>query len=971
MKLTGVLLLSCLFIFTASTYCQSPSIEWQTMLGGGGGDYAHAIEQTSDGGYIIAGYSESINGDVTGNHGTTDVWVVKLNNAGTMQWQKSFGGAGWDEGMAIHQTTDGGYMVAGYTLSNDGNASGNHGGMDYWLLKLDGSGNLQWQRTFGGSKNDYALSMQLTPDGGCIMAGHSESSDGDVTGNNGNRDYWIVKVTGAGSIQWQKNFGGSDMDEAYSISVAPDGYYISGWTNSTNGQVAGNHGKDDAWVLKLNLSGDLLWKKCLGGSQFERGWSVRTTPDGGCVVAGFSGSNDGDVSGNHLSMGGFADFWVVRLDASGTMLWQKCVGGMLNVVAYTIDNTPDGGFIVGGSAESPDGDVGCNAGWTDYWIVKLNSAGDLQWAKPMGGTSAEEIYAAHPTADGGFIMTGFSSSSNLAGYHPNTGSTAGDFWTIKLSNVIVPVTAPKISIATASTNVCFNAQVVFTANVINGGIGDTYQWTVNGVNAGPNSPTFTTTSLNNGDVVKCRLSYKTGCGGASGSVESNTITMIVRDAVMPEVTVAASAVSVCAGTPITFTATNKSNSPSPSYQWSVNGTPVGTDSPVFTSSTLANNSVVVCRMTVPQCIGTTKDDSDPITVSVKPFLNPSIIIATTMPTVCASSVAYFTAKATDAGTAPHYRWQINGIDAGNDSPTFSTSALVDGDVVNCVLIPDAAAVCSNTSQVKSNSIKVAVTAALPTSIQISASDNGVCEGSVINFTAVVQNAGSNPQLQWEVNGKKAGTNSTSFSSATLRNGDEVTCVLTAANTPCALAVVLTSNNIHIVVKPKPLVSISPSDTSVMAGTELQLKATVGGSQASFQWSPTNRLANPQSLTPTTVPLQETTQFQLLVKGSNGCEAAAGVKISIRRKLFMPDSFTPNGDGKNDVFRIPAGVALDLKEFAIFDRWGNKLFATHDINQGWDGRYNGQALDANTYVYSISGKEEGRQVAIKGTVTLIR
>jgi hypothetical protein len=193
---------------------------------------------------VVAGYSLSNNGDVTENHGNyDDYWVVKLNGSGEIQWQKCLGGSSDDRAQSIRQTADGGYVVAGYSLSNDGDVTGHYGGRDYWVVKLSGGGEIQWQKSLGGSGYDEAYSIQQTTDGGYVVAGVSNSNDGDVTGHYGGRDYWVVKLSVSGEIQWQKSLGGSRDDYAYSIQQTMDGGYIlAGGSRSTNGDVTGSHG---------------------------------------------------------------------------------------------------------------------------------------------------------------------------------------------------------------------------------------------------------------------------------------------------------------------------------------------------------------------------------------------------------------------------------------------------------------------------------------------------------------------------------------------------------------------------------------------------------------------------------------------------------------------------------------------------------------------------------------------------------
>ncbi|MBX3257764.1 MAG: T9SS type A sorting domain-containing protein [Chitinophagaceae bacterium] len=338
------------------------NIQWQKTLGGRYFDEAYSIQQTTDGGYIVAGNSSSNDGDVSGNHGGNDYWVVKLDATGNIQWQKSLGGTGEDKAKSVQQTTDGGYIVAGYSNSNDGDVSGNHGGYDYWVVKLDTTGNIQWQKSLGGTDTEWAYSIQQTTDGGYIMAGYSASKNGDLTGNHGDYDYWIVKLDTTGNIQWQKSLGGTGRDVANSVRQTADGgYIVAGYTTSNDKNVSGNHGSVDYWIVKLGAAGNVHWKKCIGGSKSEWTTSMQETPDGGYIVAGYTRSNDGQVSGNH----GEADCWIVKLNVSGDLLWQKCIGGADNDYATSIQPTTDGGYIIAGYAETNDGYARTG------WIIKL------------------------------------------------------------------------------------------------------------------------------------------------------------------------------------------------------------------------------------------------------------------------------------------------------------------------------------------------------------------------------------------------------------------------------------------------------------------------------------------------------------------------------------------------------------------------------------------------------------------------
>ncbi len=420
-------LLAGLF-FSSQSKAQTPDIQWQKCLGGTSTDAAGSIQQTADGGYIVAGYTYSNDGDVTVNYGAYDYWVVKLNSSATIEWEKSLGGSENDKANVVQQTSDGGYIIAGYTKSTDGDVSGNHGGVsDAWVVKLDNAGAIQWQKCLGGTGSEYAYSIQQTSDGGYIVAGQTYSNDGDVSGIHGDGDGWVVKLDNTGAIQWQKCLGGTGVDYTYSVRQTSDGGYITiGYTTSTDGDISGNHGDYDVWVVKLDHVGAIQWQKCLGGTGLDKAWSIQQTPDAGYIVAGYTKSNDGDVAGNH----GDYDAWVVKLDNAGAIQWQKCLGGTGSDSGNFIQQTTDGGYIVVGPTTSTDGDVAGNHGGNDVWVVKLDNAGAIQWQKCLGGSDVETAFSIQQTSDEGYIFSGFTTSTNgdVSGNHGGE-----DAWVVKLS----------------------------------------------------------------------------------------------------------------------------------------------------------------------------------------------------------------------------------------------------------------------------------------------------------------------------------------------------------------------------------------------------------------------------------------------------------------------------------------------------------------------------------------------------------
>jgi hypothetical protein len=436
-------------LFSLNSFSQAPTIDWQKCLGGTNDDYnsflyqSDLIQQTTDGGFIICSSTKSNDGDVSGNHGGLDIWVVKYNASGNLVWQKCLGGT-LDEKdnfygpiPTIQQTTDGGFIICGLTQSNDGDVSGNHGGIDIWVVKLSSTGSLVWQKCLGGTSGDAATSIQQTTDGGFIICGWTLSNDGDVSGNHGNGDIWVVKLSSTGNLVWQKCLGGWNSDNAFSIQQTTDGgFIVCGSTYSNDGDVSGFHGGNgnDIWIVKLNASGNLVWQKCLGGSNSEGG-EIQQTTNGDFIICGYTWSNDGDVVGKH----GGSDIWMVKLNSSGDLVWQKCLGGTLNDGADfnltggvpIFQQTTDGGFIICGLTQSNDGDVDGNHGGEDIWVIKLNSSGNLVWQKCLGGTLTEYATSIQQTTDGGFIIGGYtwSNDGDVVGTHGGS-----DIWVVKLSS---------------------------------------------------------------------------------------------------------------------------------------------------------------------------------------------------------------------------------------------------------------------------------------------------------------------------------------------------------------------------------------------------------------------------------------------------------------------------------------------------------------------------------------------------------
>ena len=424
--------LVCIKHYGFKTGMAEPDIEWAKTYGGSNMDQPFSVKQSHDGGYIIAGASGSEDGDVTNLKGNWDYWIVKLDEFGDILWEKTFGGTNAEKAYSIEQTNDDGFIIAGYTESNNGDVS-EALWYDYWIVKIDKLGNITWEHTFGGNNRDQANCIKQTADNCYIIAGNTESSDGIVTNYRGSSDIWIIKINSDGELLWQKTIGGSGWDEAQFIEQTRDsGYIVAGNTSSSDGDFITNHLSDEFCIVKLDSSGNIQWYKTLGGSLAEKAYSILETNDFGYIGVGWTKSNDGDIS----SLKGNSDIWIVKLDALGNLQWERTLGGTMGEMAYSIVQTSDDGFVVGGWTASMDGDVTVNKGQSDCWLVKLDVDGNIQWQKTIGGSQSEWINYLRVNNADAIILVGETTSNDgdVLGF-----SGARDFWVVKISPEGLPL----------------------------------------------------------------------------------------------------------------------------------------------------------------------------------------------------------------------------------------------------------------------------------------------------------------------------------------------------------------------------------------------------------------------------------------------------------------------------------------------------------------------------------------------------
>ncbi|MDD5087635.1 MAG: T9SS type A sorting domain-containing protein [bacterium] len=339
---------------------------WTRMYGGSDDEEAYSVQQTSDGGYVVAGWTDSFGA------GEDDFYLVKTNSQGDSLWTRTYGGGNVEEAFSIEQTTDGGNVVAGRTMSFGA------GYYDFYVVKTDNLGDTLWTRTYGGSSWDWAYSVQQTEDGGYIVAGHTESFGA------GSTDIYMVKVDSLGDTLWTRTYGGSDWDDVFSVQQTTDGgYVVAGYTYSF---VTGS---EDFYLVKTNSQGDTLWTRTYGGSNGEEAFSVRQTADGGYIVAGSTTSFG-------LGTPTWVNSWLVKTNSQGDTFWTRTYGGDRDDRAFSVQPTADGGYIIAGATMS------FGAGQTDFYLVKTGP--DQLDAEPISVIAPKE-YVLHPNFPNPFNAT--------------------------------------------------------------------------------------------------------------------------------------------------------------------------------------------------------------------------------------------------------------------------------------------------------------------------------------------------------------------------------------------------------------------------------------------------------------------------------------------------------------------------------------------------------------------------------------
>jgi gliding motility-associated-like protein len=647
-----------------------------------------------------------------------------------------------------------------------------------------------------------------------------------------------------------------------------------------------------------------------------------------------------------------------------------------------------------------------------------------QWKKNgVNVGTSNNSYTDNTLNNGDIISCVLSSSAGCA--------TAATVNSNSVTMIVNPLLAPTIFITGSGNNICEGAPVTFVANITNGGAVPIYQWKKNGLNVGAGNNIYTDNALANGDIISCILTSNAVCA-TPATATSNNVTMIVNPVVTPALSIIASSMVICAGAPVTFNSAITNGGTAPIYQWKKNGVNVGTNNNSYTDNTLNNGDVISCVLTSSMaCTSINTVNSNNITITVNPVLIPTISIAVSDNTICAGTNVNFTAAITNSGTTPVYQWKRNGIVTGTNTPAYNSAALNDNDIITCELTSSYA--CAAPALVISNPVQMTVDPVLTPAVVISTADNSICKGLPAIFNAAATDAGALPAYEWRKNGLPVGTSSPSYTDNALNNNDVITCIITA-NANCLTTPTANSNTIAMTIFNNPVVVLDQTPT-LCTGAIRQLDA---GAFASYIWNTgqlsrlidvnnagtysvivtdnngcngngsttiTTMLPQPGGFLPldtsfcnfgsitlqpgsgynsytwstgartASITTNQPGTYWLEVTDNNNCKGTSTVLVTMKqclKGLYTPNAFTPNHDGKNDVFRAQLFGDIKKYELVIFNRWGNVVFRTKDPGKGWDGTFNGTEPTTGVYAWICSYQLEGEAARVeKGTVTLIR
>jgi gliding motility-associated-like protein len=851
---------------------------------------------------------------------------------------------------------------------------------------------------------------KFDPSGSSINVGH-------ITNAASGTDIFLVKLNALHQVVWQKVIVNPGNDDAWNVVVCANGDYLVTGFLVQSGTMRG-------FVSRVNSSnGNIIWTYTS---------TATASPNGDRFYEAFeTSSNNIAVVGVSNFASNQTNSFIVLLNSSGTVVWSRISSTAVSDEFMTVNQLPNGNLILGGfynaggfyrmaileMNESTATIVAQNNYGVSATIPGVPLSINSIWPLSVHVRSGVVFFTCH-------VFQGFTSDAypveyiydqttkNLSGnicYHTGTTVTPG--------YVIYPISGQDFILAYSSAS----SGAVFVSRVTNNTI--VYDRQVNGANVSlvgmdvsgtklviggltngvdQNGYELTTSTsfplstspcnITTANTLVLQASNLSAVAGtpinlnAANPASSTTLTgtntsytpTIICSCELIAITTAPVNSSVCSGANASFGIVAQNNS---SYQWqeSTNGggswTNI-TNAPPYSGANTANLTIsgVTTGMNNYQyrCVLANLCDnvnSASATLTVTAPVTPAISITASANPVCQGTGVTFTASITNGGAAPVYQWTKNNLNVGTNNVTYTDNALVNGDVIRCILTSNANCVTGNPAS--SNAITMTVNPTVSPSVAITASANPICPGTTVTFTATSTNGGSAPSFQWKKNNVNVGTNSTVYTTNILANGDVITCVLTS-NANCVTSNPANSNGIVMTVNVGNVPSIRYPVVFAGVNQPVQLTArNLGGN--SYIWQPATGLNNAGISNPV-YSYNQDVEYRITIGLPNGCVVVDTqlVKIQAIKDILVPKAFSPNANGVNDrLYPFLLGVSK-LIYFRVYNRWGNLVFETNSANSalGWDGTYKGKRQPAETYTWIAEGIDVDGLIIKRGGNTLL-
>jgi hypothetical protein len=959
---------------------------WAMRLGANNSDQAHSIKADAAGNIYLAGYFSATvdfdNGAGNANlasFGGPDGFVAKYTSAGGFAWVKQFGGVGTDVTYGMVMDASSNIYIAGTfqsTMDVDPDAGTSNlvsaGAEDIYIAKLNSSGALVWGKRVGGTGVDLSTGISIDGAGNSFTVGHFEGTvdfdPGAGTSSKtslGLKDAYVLSLNTSGNFNWVKQIGSTTDDYASGVAATSANiasvYTTGSFTGTANFNSPGTAnltsiGLADAYIHRL-------YNACIAPTTPTINATTNSVCSGSPTTLSIATGNlNGAANWQWYSAGcgttsaGSGTSITVNPTANTTYSVRGEGGCVTPGICgtKTITTTPTVTPTILVAASQTNICPGASVTFTST-ITNGGTTPTYQWKKNgtniTGATSS--TYTTSTLVNNDQISCVLTTSAVCASV-PTANST---IITITVSGAVVPT----ISISANQTLLCTGDNVTFTSTITNGGSAPTYQWKLNGVNiSGATSATYSTTSLvNPTQTITCVLTSNAACASTT-TATSNGVVVNVNPVVTPTIVIATSTTTVCAGTNVTFSSTI-TNAGAPVYQWKKNGVNIsGAQSSTYSAANLANNDQITCALTSNNvCVSPSTVISNTITMTVNPAVIPTISISTPSTTTCSGNTVNFTSTISNGGNSPTYQWMVNGINQGGaTSSTYSTSTLLN--VSSVTVQMHSTALCATNANVVSNAISMTVIPYSTPAVSIAATQNTICSGNSVTFTATPTNGGTTPSYQWKLNGNNVTATGATYTNASLANGDVVNCILTSSAT-CTTAPTATSNSITIAVSSTvvPAITISVPQTTVCSGANTTFTAspTNGGASPSYQWKKNgNNISGATSATYTTSSILTADVFSCVLTSSVSCA--------------VPQSATSNTLNMTVTPTVNASVSITANplSFCSGDNFtANAVPVNGGTSPAYQWRLNGSFVPgATSSSWSTTGLSDNDQVSVEMT-----